>query len=139
MRSAKSPNRKPGTGQSGLQLSNEEKHLRSHGGLRSKGLSAGLMSSCSLEPAYASTRQLDINQLERQERTRSKWIQVMKKKEMLQEAHTKGIRDQLEKQFTREREYTKRFAEEREYVVHMCAEKGIKRANHLVKKQMDES
>jgi hypothetical protein len=63
----------------------------------------------------------------------------MRKKEALQEAHTKGIRDQLEKQFTREREYTKRFAEEREYAVHQCAEKVTKRADHLAKKQKDDN
>lgn len=53
--------------------------------------------------------------LEKMERTKERWLQVMKRKEELQQAHTITIRKQLGKSFNREKETVKRVKTEGEY------------------------
>jgi hypothetical protein len=61
-------------------------------------------------------------------------LHVIKQKEVLYEQHTKGIRDKLEKRFTREREFNKKFAEEKEYASMQYIDKAVKHSAHLTKK-----
>lgn len=60
---------------------------------------------------------------------------MIQKKENMYDQFTSQVRGQLEKRFTRERDFDKRKKEERDYDHQMNEERTIKHREHLTKKQ----